>query len=338
MGEPAESFCKACSSLNLSRTDFELPASVPIDRFGKVVLVGTVASLKSNSPKCQLCRLILRALQLNQVRNPQSLRGSAKWELTRSTSTIEYGHLLRAATKKLVGSALYPMLKVPLAGRFYGIQLIDEKSTSSLLRGRLVDDEPDVAMLRGWIKRCQTEHGASCRQTYLHIHESPCDMLFIDAESECLVRLPSDTAYVALSYVWGGANKKMTLTSNLKQFMQLNGLLRRDLPKIISDALEVTNALDYRYLWVDAFCIVQNDDVSKKAMIESMDSVYGNAVITIIAASGGQANAGLSGWNKASRKPPGENVETIRPGFRIGLLPFFENELEDSPYSSRGWT
>ena len=332
------SLCVACLSLNLSRKDFELPAHLPRDRSKKIVLTGTVSGLKGNSSKCKLCRLILRALQLNQRRNPQLLQNDAEWELTWSTSTIEYAHRSRALTREKVGSSLYPMLRMPLAGRFYGIQLIDDKHTSSLLRGRLVDHDPDIAMIRGWIRRCQTEHGESCKETYLRIHDCPCDLLLIDVEANCLARQKASTAYVALSYVWGKATKTVTLKSNVDQFSQSNGLFKAELPKTISDALEVTKLLGFRYLWVDAFCIIQDDDELKNIMIQSMDSVYGNAVITLVAATGGHANAGLSGWHRASRKSPEEDVETIQTGFQIGLLPFFENELEDAPYSGRGWT
>ncbi|KAL9075847.1 MAG: hypothetical protein Q9157_003857 [Trypethelium eluteriae] len=266
------------------------------------------------------------------------LQDGIEWELTRFTSSIEYAHVSRAVTKNQVGSALYPMLKLPLAGRFYGIQLIDDKHTSSLLRGRLVDEEPDIAMVRNWIKQCQTIHGESCKDTYLHIRERQRDLLVIDVETNCLAPLQEDLPYVTLSYVWGSANRTTTLKSNVHLFSQPNGLLKKGLPKTISNALEVTKALGYRYLWVDALCIVQDDDVSKKRMIESMDSVYGNSAITLVAATGEHADAGLSGWDKTCRKLPWEDVETIRSDFRIGLVSFFENEIEDSPYSRRSWT
>ena len=338
MEEASGSLCHACSSLKLAREDLEAPPSAPIDRFNKYILTGTIATLTANSSKCKLCRLILRAITLNQRRNPQALVDGAEWEMTRSMSTIEYSHISRVLTKRLVGSALYPMLKTPLAGRFYGIQLIDDKFTRSLLRGRLVDDVPDIAMVRGWIVRCQVEHGESCKETYLHIHDRPSDLLLIDAEADCLTRPRKDVSYIALSYVWGDAMKTVTLSSNVEQFSQFKGLHQIQLPKTISDALEVTKALGYRYLWVDAFCIIQDDNASKDRMIRSMDSVYGNADVTLIAATGGDANAGLAGWHTSSRKSPREGIEIVQPGLQVGLVSFFENELEDSPYSRRAWT
>lgn len=338
MKETPSSLCGACSSLNLCRKDFELPARIPRIRSDPIILSGRVGDLRKKLSQCQLCRLIFRALQLNQSRNPQMLQDEVEWQLKRFTSTIEYAHVSRALTRDQVGSALYPMLKVHLAGMFYGIQLIDGKNTRSLLRGRLVDDDPDMAMIHGWIKRCQSEHGKSCTKTYLHIHPLQGDLLVVDVEANCLTHLPSNKPYVALSYVLGGITKIETLISNGDQFRKPNGIPKHSLPKTISDAFDVTKALGYRYLWVDTLCIVQDDDIVKNLMIQTMDTVYGNAVITIVAATGKNANAGLSGWHRSSRKSPREDIEVIQPDFQIGLLPFFENELQDSPYSRRGWT
>ncbi|KAI9714350.1 MAG: hypothetical protein M1820_000311 [Bogoriella megaspora] len=327
--------CITCANLKLSHQDFELPASIPIERLGKTVLTGTLSELKAKSSACQLCCLILRALQLNQQRNPQSLQDGAEWELTRSSSTVEYS---RTSRKTNLGSAFYPMLKAPLAGRFYGIQLIDDKHTGSLLRGRLVDEGADVAQIQGWIRRCQSEHEKSCQETYLKIPECKYRLYFIDVESKCLVDSTADTTYTALSYVWGDTNKILTTISNMKSFRERDAFTKISLPRTIEDAIAVTSALGYRYLWIDSLCIVQDDDKFKRLMIDSMASIYGNAIITLVAATGGHADAGLSGWIKTTRKAPMEDVEKLPDGLQIGLRSFFEGEIEDSPWSRRGWT
>lgn len=53
--------------------------------------------------------------------------------------------------------------------------------------------------------------------------------------------------------------------------------------------------LGERYLWVDALCIVQDDNASKQSMIERMHVIYQNAFLTLFVATGTDANAGLSG-------------------------------------------
>jgi hypothetical protein len=58
------------------------------------------------------------------------------------------------------------------------------------------------------------------------------------------------------------------------------------LPRTIRDAIEVTRAIDYRYLWVDSLCIIQDDEQDRDFQIAMMDQIYSNADLTIAAGSG----------------------------------------------------
>jgi hypothetical protein len=48
-----------------------------------------------------------------------------------------------------------------------------------------------------------------------------------------------------------------------------------------------------KYLWVDSICIVQDDPVVANAQINQMDLIYAQAVLTIVAATGQNANVDL---------------------------------------------
>ena len=39
------------------------------------------------------------------------------------------------------------------------------------------------------------------------------------------------------------------------------------LPRLIQDAVTVTRRLDVKYLWIDAFCIVQGDSEGSQSLI-----------------------------------------------------------------------
>lgn len=114
----------------------------------------------------------------------------------------------------------------------------------------------------------------------------------IDCQDQCVVKMGDDTAYAALSYVWGNTRQIMLTKANCNRMLQRNSL-DIVLPKTIRDAMSVCTALNIRYLWVDALCIIQNDEQDKMTNINNMDMVYQRAVLTIVAATGEHADSGL---------------------------------------------
>lgn len=88
--------------------------------------------------------------------------------------------------------------------------------------------------------------------------------------------------YLALSYRWGGPQNTITTTSNLEALK--SGFRIAILPKTLRDAIILTRELGFRYLWVDALCIIQNDVEDQSAEITKMGLIYKNATLTIAAA------------------------------------------------------
>lgn len=93
--------------------------------------------------------------------------------------------------------------------------------------------------------------------------------------------------YLALSYCWGPHQSYVLTTKNIDLFMR--ELDVDMLPQTILDAIEVTKNLGFKYLWVDALCIMQDSaeavaqyDMNQELAI--MDQVFKNADMTIVAA------------------------------------------------------
>lgn len=114
----------------------------------------------------------------------------------------------------------------------------------------------------------------------------------IDCETRELVDSTSSVPYVALSYVWGTNTQPKPLVAGdgaRKCF------LAAEVSRVIEDAIVVTrDHLGIRYIWVDQYCINQGDPAVKARQIDDMKEVYMHAEVTIVAAVGADADAGLA--------------------------------------------
>jgi hypothetical protein len=98
--------------------------------------------------------------------------------------------------------------------------------------------------------------------------------------------------YVTLSYKWG-IGRHFQLTKNnvhhLETCIPLNLL-----PKTFREAIQVTYDLGFRFFWIDALCIIQDDPVEKLKQIGCMGRIYSHSSLTIFAAAADNSDVGLS--------------------------------------------
>ncbi|KAF8854643.1 HET-domain-containing protein [Acephala macrosclerotiorum] len=189
----------------------------------------------------------------------------------------------------------------------------------------------DLDTIRGWIRTCINDHGPECW---------PLEMLsglpvwLIDVKEQCLIPATAQHTYLALSYVWGQAESSETTKLNIVAFQTPGAFspANRDveIPKTIRHAMGLVDLLGERYLWVDRLCICQDDEETKASQIDIMGDIYGNALVTIIAASGWDANHGLRGI-KGVTEP-----RDLAPN--AGDDYFKSIEPQSSFWYSRGWT
>lgn len=112
----------------------------------------------------------------------------------------------------------------------------------------------------------------------------------IDCKTFSLVGLDQQREYLALSYVWGKADPSWLIAtkSNLGSLYKPNTLLtavtgvQKRVPNTISDAIQSTSDLGFRFLWVDSLCIVQDNAREKPKLIQQMDDIYHQAYLTIL--------------------------------------------------------
>ena len=104
----------------------------------------------------------------------------------------------------------------------------------------------------------------------------------------------------------------------------------------VQDAVRVVRNLGRRYLWVDKYCINQNEKAEQQMMLRNMDLIYEHAEVTIVAMSGENDEAGLPGVCGRARTPQPQ-FRTTR-GYLISSCPTISQLFQTSKWATRGWT
>jgi hypothetical protein len=207
---------------------------------------------------------------------------------------------------------------------------------SSRIRPLIANTE----ICRKWKETCIDRHGLKCNPVFLS--ENLEWIRLVDVVDRCIVKVDHCQSYVALSYVWGGIHKLQLKKSNVQLLESADAIKADTLPATVADAIEVTKALGEKYLWVDSLYIIQDNELDKQVFIPNMDVIYQRALLTIVAFSGDNSDAGLPGIRPGSRSREQHPftiketriVESLDPVRKIS----WGNYLGDSCWDRRAWT
>ncbi|KAL1937510.1 hypothetical protein VTO73DRAFT_13096 [Trametes versicolor] len=151
-----------------------------------------------------------------------------------------------------------------------------------------------LSLAKALIDECVHGH-ERCKHISASSHEARLPTRLLDCTNPALPRLVSTEGehgqYIALSYVWGGAQPHKTTVSNKSVYSA--GIDASLLPQTIRDAIYVTHTLGFQYLWVDSLCIIQDSDEDKLHEIGRMHLIYRHAYLAIIAASAERVSDGF---------------------------------------------
>ncbi|KAG7293918.1 hypothetical protein NEMBOFW57_003978 [Staphylotrichum longicolle] len=205
----------------------------------------------------------------------------------------------------------------------------------------------DFNRIRGWLSQCTENHGGDCsaaqwKGTSGRVEDNFPGLEFlrlIDVLNECVVESRVLKPYVALSYVWGLAPNFRLASWSEGEVMRQYGL--RDhkyaLPRTIQHAMAFVKGIGEQYLWCDALCLRQNDPEDVLRGANAMDMIFERALLTVVAASGHDANSGLPGVEEGSRFMP-RYPEDIVPGVQLDAYIELDQVMKYSVHSSRAWT
>ena len=320
------------------------------------ISLGTLLSIDQRKNECSFCSLIVRAARAENFASKENepnfyayngrlITCLVKSRLT-GWSALENGKERREVVvgidfdghwdPKFIGSSNIAR------------QLASDHGSENLFCGRQVfGDHINFEIIKSWIAICTTSHtsadeftGCGTRKWENELNKSY-DLKVIDATNDCVVILPKGKSYIALSYVWGKSTTLIATKENRDAISQPGGLSRAaekvPIARTILDAINLTQKLNLQYIWVDSLCIVQDDEAEKLRLIDEMALVYLSAIITIIAAAGDNANAGLPGIQPKSRIIK-QDIVRVNPELSLILPRHARTDLNSSTWNTRGWT
>lgn len=360
-------FCEACLTFDdeLSRIESKLEKAEP--QFKSTIVEDPTQQLKSlpsleisktrhiwdHAAACRCCR---------SLRDYVSRRFSSIITANRERdSPID----LYALSVSVVLLPYFPELTVPRLLLKAGVNIIKKETDSESTPGvdgfysttpssrdgllvRAVGPRVDFARIRQWVSECRVSHGRECSQSQLPSDWSLIDLdtqnlefYLIDVHRMCLAisTMSSAPPYVALSYRWGDPGRSTQCRqSNLALMTVPGGLMSKDvvLAPTIRDAITFTREVGFRYLWVDALCIVQDDYERKSMYLNLMGTVYAEAML-VLAILEGNADIGIAGIGHDREVRDIINLPTrslIKSTRRI----IGKEAFSDKTWATRGWT
>ncbi|KAK1597106.1 heterokaryon incompatibility protein [Colletotrichum navitas] len=193
-----------------------------------------------------------------------------------------------------------------------------------------------ISAARGLYKECKESHKL-CR--YARDTVLPSRVLDLGtAEAPTLRLYVNNTGehgeYVALSYCWGGQQQGLLRRRTLSNME--NAIRLKSLQSTVRDAIEATRKLGFRYLWVDALCIIQDCDMDKDKEIAKMAMIYKNAAVTIAAGTAEKAADGF--LNMELTYLPKDKFDVPMPGGGKGTVHLrAEAHVPEHALDERGW-
>ena len=200
----------------------------------------------------------------------------------------------------------------------------------------------NLGIAKQWLQCCTREHEHCSDHIQQTQSETTITFRLIDLEAMRLVEWPlrapaiASHIFAALSYVWGFKPQALLNTANRQALLQSKGLLdlSADLPLTMTDFIVVCSELNYRYVWIDALCIVQDDSTDMASQMQCMGTVFSSAHLVVVSTAG-SVQAGIPGVTSARTRH--QEVFTTH-NFGLVERPLAYNDAVIwTTWWSRGW-
>lgn len=198
--------------------------------------------------------------------------------------------------------------------------------------------EASLQQLDKWLTCCRQQHKI-CERGIPYTPRRVLDLGDLDHPPNVRLHESSpgeELEYLCLSYRWSETPALQTHKSNVDDHKLAIPWGR--LPLAFQHVCKVARRLRLRYVWIDALCIIQDDEDDKVRDIAVMDSIFEGGVLTIVSAWASGPEQGLFGhlgdfshheFPAITKDGVTQTVCVRRP------LPHFENG--NLPFLNRGW-
>ncbi|KAL9085798.1 MAG: hypothetical protein Q9165_007430 [Trypethelium subeluteriae] len=356
MRTKSNSLCSRCAAINFNHYLFH--------EFEKPYELGTFDQIWSSAACCPFCRLVVAFLNVENISGSKSLLLDNILAWKNSIVSLDYDGAssyaysneldLKVGTKGGLAKLARVLTVKAKGGRI--LSLIHylankEMAEHKLFFGRRIDvQQVDWKLVQSWLTLCTKAHGRMCSRRGQAASRLPHDRFrVIDVEKGIIVIPTRLIKYFALSYVWGEPlmDQTMPRLKRANTFRDRNGsrsaILPKGLPATIEDAMTIVRRVGFpqqiKYLWVDALCIVQDDEKDRNIQVHNMDAIFSCAYVTIAVGSGLHANAGIPGVS-IGRALGDQHIETVK-GFDLAIpLPKYHAIQNNAclKWNERAWT
>ncbi len=189
---------------------------------------------------------------------------------------------LRMAMKPLIGPHAYLELSKPpnhswrptfLIQRTSEIDIPSSTAKTSSRSAEWLSDSDLQRLIEGAL-RCKERH-KQCAGPIRTMNQTA-TLRFIDVRDRTIRESQTNDQYVTLSYRWGKSKRhtRLDISSTIPTISATNRNDRKFvrklpdvLPQMIEDVIQVVQRLEQRFLWIDAYCIDQNDPAEVQATV-----------------------------------------------------------------------
>ncbi|KAH7370075.1 heterokaryon incompatibility protein-domain-containing protein [Rhexocercosporidium sp. MPI-PUGE-AT-0058] len=259
----------------------------------------TLALLELSSTSCPLCAAIVTLWSLENVQGRYP-------DVKKETYTEILVEIKVLEAQSSDDSLAWGLISVEFEIRQYAMIYVNKISITTCRSSTKQDSKLEalaapiipatfvhdsLVTVRSWLHECRSSHPHCIPAN----GQTPKRLIDVGLASispklvECRALSNKSLRYATLSYCWGLTTFKTT-KETVDAYSRM--LPYHDLPKTYQDAILIAWSVGIKYLWIDALCIVQDDNSEWQQEASRMQNIYAGSDLTIAATDASDGSVG----------------------------------------------